>query len=241
MKIGIITAMPDETKAVLKSAERRTRSTTSGRSICHCQIAGHDIVLAESGMGLLNAGWGAMSTSRETPDLLISAGFGGAVLPGLAVGDVVAAEQVMQFHDSVFEQTEVGFFGLNSAADQLSFNRGCFISCDLILNKRSLAGQLPEGTRNPLVEMESAAVARVAASLGIPFLGIRVVSDPWDEELGFTMDEFCDDAMRIRPARVLATIIKRPHIVPQLIRLARNSRVAAKSLAKAMNALLQTI
>lgn len=242
MKIGIITAMPEETKAVLKSAERRTRVKTSGRSICHCQIAGHDIILAEAGMGLLNAGWGSTSISRETPDLLISAGFGGAVLPGLAVGDVVAAEQVLHYcHGNEFEQVEVGFFGLNSAADRLSFKRGCLISCDMIMNKKKLAGDLPAGVRNPLVEMESAAVARVAAGLSIPFLGIRVVSDPWDEELDFTMDEFCDDTMRIRPAKVLATIMKRPRIVPQLARLARNSRVAARSLAKAMNDLLHTI
>ena len=241
MKIAIITAMPEETRAVLQSAERSSRDKISGRSIWHCRIAGHDTVIIESGMGLLNAGWGAMSVSSERPDLLISTGFGGAVLPGLAVGDVVAAEQILHLHGHELERVEVGIFGLNSVADRLPFKRGGFISCDHILNKKSLADLLPEGIVNPLVEMETAAVARVAASLGIPFLGVRVVSDPWDEELDFTIDEFCDDSMRIRPAKVLTTILKRPRIIPQLVRLARNSRIAGRSLAGAMANLLRHI
>jgi adenosylhomocysteine nucleosidase len=70
---------------------------------------------------------------------------------------------------------------------------------------------------------------------------VRTISDPWDEELDFTIDEFCDDTMRIRPAKVLATILRRPRIIPQLIRLARNSRVAAAGLAKTMRRLLHQI
>ena len=89
--------------------------------------------------------------------------------------------------------------------------------------------------------MESAAVARVAASHGIPFLAMRAISDPWDEEMDFTIDEFCDDSMRIRPARVLATILRRPRIIPQLVRLARTSRVAAGGLARGMERLLAAI
>lgn len=241
MKIGIITAMPEESRAVLKSAERRSKSVISGHRLCRCRIADHDIILLESGMGLLNAGWGAMSISHEAPELLISVGFGGAVLPGLAVGDTVAAEQVLHCHGNDLEPVDVGFYGRNSTADSLGIRRGAFISSDGILNKRELASHLGQGINNPMVEMESAAVARVAASLGIPFLGIRVVSDPWDEELEFSIHEFCDDSMRIRPNKVLATILKRPRIIPQLIRLARNSHIAARSLTKTMKELLHTI
>jgi adenosylhomocysteine nucleosidase len=91
------------------------------------------------------------------------------------------------------------------------------------------------------VEMETAAVARVSAAQGIPFLGLRSVSDPWNEELAFSLDDFCDEARRIRLPKVVATIIKRPGIVPQLLRLARNSRLAAKGLARAMERLLEKI
>jgi len=241
MKIVIVTAMPEESGAVMRRAKLLEKSQLSGRKKYRIRIAGHDIGLVEGGMGMLNAGWAATSLVAESPDLLISAGFGGGVLAGLSVGDVVMAEQILHWSGSELEEIPVGFYGRNAVADSLSLERGTFITCDVILNKHDVAQRLPVAAANPVVEMESAAVARVAAMHGIPFLAVRAISDPWDEELGFTIDEFCDDAMRIRPAKVLATILRRPCIIPQLIRLARNSRVAAAGLASAMERLFRQI
>jgi adenosylhomocysteine nucleosidase len=241
MKIGIITAMPEETAAVLKKAGCSAKNELKGRKIFHCDISGHKIVLIEAGMGMLNAGWAATVLAVEQSDLIISTGFGGAVLPGLSVGDIVAAQQLLHSSASGFEEIEVGIYGRNSIADSLGFNRGTFISCDAILDKKTLVKQLPDHVSNPVLEMESAAVARVAETQGIPFLGIRAISDPWDEELDFSINEFCDENMKIRIPKVLATIAKRPKIIPQLIRLARTSSVAAKSLAVAMERLLNKI
>ena len=241
MKIVIITAMPEESVAVMRRGKPLEKSRLGGRIRYRIQIAGHDVVLVEAGMGMLNAGWAATSLAVESPDLMISAGFGGGVLAGLPVGDVVMAEQILHWSGSEFEALPVGFYGRNAAADSLSLKRGAFITCDAIFNKHLLARRLPAVVVNPVVEMESAAVARVAVTHGIPFLGMRAISDPWDEELDFTIEEFCDDTMRIRPAKVLATILRRPRIIPQLIRLARNSRVAATGLSSAMERLLRQI
>ncbi|NVN90165.1 MAG: phosphorylase [Desulfuromonadales bacterium] len=238
MKIVIITAMPEESRAIMRRARLRETSLLSGRKRYRIQISGHEIVLVEAGMGMLNAGWAASALATESPDLMISAGFGGAVLPGLVVGDVVMAERILHLSGAELEEVAVGFYGRNAAADSLSFRRGVCISCDQILNKGDLALRLPAGVVNPVVEMESAAVARIAASHSIPFLALRAISDPWDEELDFSIDEFCDEDMRIRPAKVLATILRRPAIIPQVIRLARNSHVAASGLARAMERLL---
>ena len=185
-------------------------------------------------MGMLNAGWAATTLTAEAPDLMVSAGFGGAVLDGLAVGDVVLAEQVLRWSDSGFEEIAAEFHGVGLDADQLSIQRGIYITCAMVLNKRALSHMIPVGAVNPVLEMESAAVARVAATHNIPFLGLRAISDSWDEELGFSIGEFCSDDMRIQPVKVLATVLKRPSIIPQLIRLARNSRIAAASLTLAM-------
>lgn len=238
MKIVIVTAMPVETRAVLKAATRRERLLLDGRNSYRCRIAGHDIGLVEAGMGMLNAGWAATVLAAERPDLMISAGFGGGVLPGLRVGDVVMAEQVLHWLGDGFEEVAAGFYGRNSAADSLSLPRGVFVTCDEICGKRMLGSRLPEGVGNPVVEMESAAVARVAASQGIPFLGVRAISDPWDEELAFSIDDFCDEDKRVKPAKALTAILRRPRIIPQLVRLAYNSHTAAGSLAKAVERLL---
>lgn len=227
MKIGIITAMREETQAMLKGAEELQKARHGERSVFSCRIAGHEITLVEAGMGMLNAGWAATVLAVQSPDLMISAGFGGGVLPGLKVGDVVMADQVLHWTGVGFERVATVMYTPESLSLPV---RGCFITSDGILNKHELTGLLPGNANRPVVEMESAAVARVAAEHNIPFLGLRAISDPWNEELGFSISEFCDDELRIRPLKVLATILRRPRIIPQLIRLARNSRVAARSL-----------
>lgn len=237
----IITAMPEESGAIVRRGRLREKRRAGGRRWFRLGLAGHEVVLVEGGMGMLNAGWAATALAAERPDLMISAGFGGGVREGLAVGDVVMAEQLLHLSGRQWETVEAGFYGRNSVAESLSIPRGTFISCDLILNKRALAESLPAHCANPVVEMESAAVARIAAMERIPFLALRSISDPAGEELGFTIDEFCDGAMRIRPARVLATVLRRPRIIPQLIRLARNSRLAAAGLGRAMERLLEAI
>jgi adenosylhomocysteine nucleosidase len=104
--------------------------------------------------------------------------------------------------------------------------------------KSRLAARLPSAAPYPVVEMESAAIAIIAVENGIPFCGIRAVSDPFDEELGFSLDEFCDKKMRIRIPKVLLAIARKPRIIPQLFRLSRNSRVAAESLSQAVGRFL---
>lgn len=239
MKIAIITAMPEESRAILKSAQGVEKSRHGERRTFHCRIAGHDVTLVEAGMGMLNAGWAASILAAEGPDILVSAGFGGGVLPGFKVGDVVMAERVLHWTGNGFEEVMTRFYGRESGVQPLVRLRGQFITSDGILNKGQLIALLPRDAGQPVVEMESAAVARVSAERDIPFMGMRAISDPWDEELAFSIDEFCDDDKRIRPAKVFATILHRPRIVPQLIRLGWNSHIAAKSLGRAMERLLK--
>lgn len=235
MKIGIITAMPEEAQAILKNAEGLQKSKHGERSVFQCRIAGHDVTLVEAGMGMLNAGWAATALAVQAPELIISAGFGGGVLPGLKVGDVIVAEQILHWTGTDFELVKAWMY----APENISLPvRGCFITSDGILNKRALTELLPGSINRPVVEMESAAVARVAAEYNIPFLGLRAISDPWDEELGFNISDFCDAKMRIHPLKVLTTIMRSPRITPQLVRLARTSRIAAKNLSTAMKQLL---
>jgi adenosylhomocysteine nucleosidase len=238
MKIGILTAIPEETRAILRKAKGVEKSRRGQHNTYRCRIAGHDVTLFEAGMGMLNSGWAATAMTVEMPELMVSAGFGGGVLPGIKVGDVIRAERLLHWAGTGFEEVETSFYAPENVSMPLS---GCFVTSDGILNKRHLVELLPNGINRPVVEMESAAVARVAAEHGIPFLGLRAISDPWDEELAFSIDEFCDESMRVRPRKVLATILHRPGIIPQLIRLALNSRKAARSLGRAMERLLQQL
>ncbi|MEI6306367.1 MAG: hypothetical protein WCP33_06055, partial [Deltaproteobacteria bacterium] len=215
MQIAVITALPEESRAIRKRGVLIEDSPLGGRTATYCRIAGHDVTLVEAGIGMLNAGWAATMLAEKSPDLLVSVGFGGGILPGLAVGDVVVAEKVLHWTGNIFEQVEAGYYALNITGSQAPL-RGEFITSDEILDKKKLAELLPQNICRPVADMESAAVARVALERGIPFMGVRVVSDTWDEELGFSISEFCDESKHIRIKSVAATILKRPAIIFQL-------------------------
>lgn len=245
MNITIITAMPEEFRAVAALLGAGTVTRMGKLKAKRFAFGTNNIQLVESGMGFDNAARAAETAIKEAaPDLLISAGFCGGIAAELQVGDVVVANQMVIVSRDSFEvvPADTPAAALSFAARQFACGvrifSGTFCSTAVITSKTILSGMLSGKYPCPVVEMESAAIALVAAESGIPLIGLRSVSDPAGEELGFSLDEFCDAGMRIRPGRVLLTVLRKPHIIPQLIRLAGNSRVAARSLTAAMNELL---
>ena len=117
--------------------------------------------------------------------------------------------------------------------------RGAFVTTPVSIAKKRVAELIADQAAVSALEMETAIVARVAQTEQIPFLGLRSVSDAADEELAFDITDFTDDALRIRPAKVVWAITKRPGLIPQLVRLARNARIAGNSLALAMTILTE--
>jgi adenosylhomocysteine nucleosidase len=163
------------------------------------------------------------------------------------VGDAVLAEEVVIVSGSGLQKVPFSSPGAcrdlvsRQTGDTRRLFTGLFASTATIMPKSRLAALLPPDTPHAVVEMESAAIARVASENGIPFVGLRTVSDPFDEELTFSLDEFCDPQMRISIPRVLFSVARRPRILPQLIRLAHNSRIAADSLSLVMARFLTAV
>lgn len=247
MRIGIITAMPEETRAVVRAVNGAEKTLINGFVVLQGSFAGHEVVIAEGGMGFQNATAAARLIHEFSLDMIVSAGFCGGVSPKLQVGDVVVATGLTVVSEKGLDDVpvEITVFGRDFVASQAAEGRrvfgGLFASTPVIMHKKQLASLLPADAPYPVVEMESAAIALLAGENGIPFVGLRTVSDPVDEELGFALDEFCDDRMRVRIPRVLLTVARKPRIIPQLIRLAGNSRVAAASLSQAFKRFLAVV
>lgn len=239
MQIAFIAAMPEEFGAVTRCLDASVTVPIGSYKAHRGSASGHDVVVLESGMGFENAARATVALLRVLqPDILISAGFCGGIATDLGVGAVVVATRLVMVSGEAANEVPVelaaagyNFVASRSLPGQLVFG-GLFVSTPVIMAKAHLATLLPAGASHPVVEMESAAIALIAAEHGIPFVGIRSVSDPAGEELGFSLDEFCDDQMRISIPRVLRTIIRKPRIIPQLVRLARNSKIAGTSLAR---------
>jgi adenosylhomocysteine nucleosidase len=90
---------------------------------------------------------------------------------------------------------------------------------------------------HPVLEMESAAVALAANGAGIPFIGLRAVSDDAAEELLFSLDEISTAAGQVAPGRVLWLLMRRPALLGQMLRLAVGSTRAGTSLRRGLEIL----
>ncbi|MFA7402953.1 MAG: hypothetical protein WC007_03085 [Pelobacteraceae bacterium] len=249
MKIGIITAMPEEFRAVADSLGAAAVMSIGVFPGGRFSSYGHEFLLVQSGVGFDNAARAAERLIRdEHPDLLISTGFCGAIAPELQAGDVVVANMIVIAHENGFEEIPAPLspIGQTFVARQAAVGNkvvgGAFVSTSCLTSKKRLAGMLPGHYPNPVVEMESGAIAIIAVENNIPLLAVRAVSDPADEELSFSLDEFCDQDMRsIRPYKVLLTVLRKPRIIPQLVRLSRGSRTAAQSLTSTFSRLFSSL
>jgi adenosylhomocysteine nucleosidase len=248
--VGLIAAMPDEVRPLLKKVGSYDKSVLDGFPLYRFSVAGRRCLLIESRIGTKRAERATQALiASEHPEVIISFGFGGAVRSGMAVGDLAIARSI-RLHQGRYPDAREGIVlpvaakvrqTLEAVCDQrgCAIREGDFLTSEIILNKKELAGDLPQDVVNPVLDMETWAVALVAAREKIPLLAIRAVSDAADEELGFSIGEFTDSDMNMRISKILSTIARKPGIIPQLIRLARNSRMAGRNLAAAVERLIK--
>ena len=98
--IAIVAALEAELAAVLDAARASgevTRHTVAGRGFLRGRLAGHDVLLALSGVGKVAAAATA-TVLAERADAVVMVGTAGGIGPGVRTGDVVVADALLQ-HD----------------------------------------------------------------------------------------------------------------------------------------------
>jgi adenosylhomocysteine nucleosidase len=93
-------------------------------------------------------------------------------------------------------------------------------------------------TRADVVDLENAHARALAVRLGIPFLGLRAVSDTAHDSLDPALLDLVDEAGRVRRRAVAALLLRRPRILHSLLRLRASSAIARRGLACAVGELL---
>jgi hypothetical protein len=179
--------------------------------------------------------WGRVPTSLFTigmgavriPDLsgqfvagIIMAGLAGALDPSLKIGDVVI-DQSSTWRGSKVAQKKVWFHSVDHPVVTPE-------------EKQELFGQ----TGAAVVEMENNAVKKAAKAYGIPFLGIRAISDTASESIDPAVLDFVDPYGKVRMKSLVGGVARRPSLIKELRRLSRSSRVALDALGKAMHEIL---
>jgi adenosylhomocysteine nucleosidase len=88
------------------------------------------------------------------------------------------------------------------------------------------------------VDMESAVFAARCTQAGIPFGCVRAISDEAATTLSPALTSMLSGG-RVSPWRVGLNLARRPWMLPELLRLARDTRLAAECLAETLGELLR--
>jgi adenosylhomocysteine nucleosidase len=224
-------------------ARRITPALTSRPSLPlpfrHGRLGDREVLCLAGGMGPKRAAAAAEAVLRGwKPDLLVMAGVAGALSPELAVADLVIG-------DAVLSDGRLLLPPVVPALPDARYRTGPLLSLPHVLvtaeDKRAAAIATPVSPehrtpntehRTPLVvEMETAAVARVAIAHGIPWSAVRAVSDTAAESLPLDFNRLRSADGDLPTSRVALAAMMNPGAIPGLIRLGRNTSLAAEAVA----------
>jgi adenosylhomocysteine nucleosidase len=207
-EIGIVTGIAEETKLAL----RLSRSV-----LC----AG-----GNSERALLHARqlvkFGATS--------LMSFGIAGGLAPGLQTGTVIVASEVIT-EEARYPAMSIGALALRARTGPI------YGGTEIVATAQEKA-ELFARTSAIAVDLESGAVARVAAEAGIPFISLRVIADPAHHGLPPAALLPLSEKGHPRFLRVFWSILTEPGQISQLMVTAREAKVALEALRRARRRLI---
>ena len=199
---------------------------------CWARFCG-SVLVAETGVGQANVArvldWLLAKPELDgvpyQPRLIVFAGFAGALTEALQIGDIIVAEEVVDEHGQSWRTTwPAQRRGRLLTVDQLTATPA---------EKRRLGGR----HRADAVEMESAPFAARCTQAGIPFACVRAISDEVQTGLSPALTTLLSGGTA-SPWRVLKTLIRQPGMLPELLRLARATKIASRQLGRALGELL---
>lgn len=198
------------------------------------------LVLEQSGPGPANAAGAARAAARSGASALLSFGLAGGLDPGLGPGTVVIPERIILATGGTLE-TDAAWRERIAAAlgPGLASDRGALLTVDTPLATPARKAAAAETTGAVAVDMESGAIAAVAAEAGLPTVAVRVVADGAADSLPPGVERWIDATGRRRAAPIAAAAL-RPSRWPVLARLARRHRVAQRALTRVAQRLTPT-
>jgi adenosylhomocysteine nucleosidase len=227
-RIGIIAAMAGELKPLVQGW--KAMPARHGESAWQGTVDGDSCIAVCAGMGKEAAARACAIAAQEVPlTTLVSVGWAGALSCGLQAGSAYVVNEVVD--DATGER-----FATNSPPRAGNAGALRLVTMDHVVlstEKRRLG----EGYQAVLVDMEAAAVARVARSQGIAFYCLKAVSDAAGETLP-DFSRYTDAQGHLQLAALLAHVAIRPRYWPGLARMGKNGRRGAIAMAAAIGPLM---
>ena len=222
-RTAIIAAFPGEVKPLVRGWPHGTRN---GVDFWAQRDSEDEWIVSCAGAGQSAATRAFAAIEDGGPvDLVFSVGWAGALTAGIATGTA------------------------HNVAGVIDIQTGERFRCDAgagefwLATSPKVAGEaekrrLASAYHASLVDMEAAAIARLAAMRAIPFYCIKGVSDGLDETLP-DLNPFLAPNGKLHMGRLVVFAILRPWYWPALLRMGENSTKAAQSIAESLHEFLR--
>ena len=201
--VGIIGAMESEISAIREAMANVEVTAISGVEYASGSIGGNQVVVAQSGIGKVNAGICAQTLiTRFGVDCVINTGVAGSLSDELSINDFVVSVDAVQHDFDVsaigFARGEIPYTGLvafpadealrrkaveavRAAAPQSKVLEGRICSGDQFISSAEQVARITSLFGGACAEMEGAAIAQVCHLNDTPFVIIRAISDDSDD------------------------------------------------------------
>ena len=230
--VGLVFALSIESGGLADSLADVRVTQGDGFTVRQGEVHGRHVVLIESGAGRAAAARATHALlDAHRPRLVVSAGFGGGLDPGLTRGDLVVAQSIVDAVGRAWDAEPGTLPPWLAEVPRLRLGR--LLTMDRIVRlpeeKLSLGGQHAAVA----VDMESLAVAEVCRERGAAFLAVRVINDAAEDELPPDVQRLV--VQKTRTARLgaaLGAICRRPSSLKDMLQLQQRAIEDADRLAK---------
>lgn len=228
---GFIVALPGEARAV---AGRGGWIRRKGRTCMERLQDGRQQLWLQCGVGPERAADGARWLLDQGVGSLCLFGVSGGLDPRLQAGDLVVAETVCDAQDNRYPATVSGWGEIPCAS---RFGRILTLPEPVLApgDKRALFRRFGALA----VDMESAAVARIALEAGSPCRILRAICDPASRTVAKDAFALLDGLGRLRLGTLMASLARRPALLKDLLTMRRDFARALKALERAAPNLIE--
>jgi adenosylhomocysteine nucleosidase len=217
-RVAIIAAFPGELKPLVRGWPHSTRN---GIHFWAQRNEQEEWIAACAGAGQDAATRAFAAIEEGGPiDLVFSIGWAGALRADLAPGTAHNIAGVVDLRTGERFRCEAG-------AGEL------WLLCSPRVAGSKIKERLSIDYYAALVDMESAAIARLAAMRGIPFYCIKGISDGFTDRLP-DFNRFLSPQGQVQFARLILFALLRPWYWPALIQMGENSKRASQSIAESL-------
>ena len=230
-------AVPDESRIFVADLTKRRRLSRAGSPSLPTvsgEWQGRAVTVAHTGVGDSQAARERLASllaqTEPAPGFVISAGYAGALRPGLPVGDLILAENYSM--PSLVEITRACLRGDRTHV-------GALVTEPLAVETAAAKAALHASTGALAVDMETAWIAEACAVRGLPLLSLRVVSDAADQSFPVP-GAVLYDGVRQRPRYLAlpAWLALHPGQIAPFARFVRGLGPARERLTRALQTVL---